>query len=585
MKRLATATILVLAVSTGCESSPKPKKSNAPAATEKSGLQLDHDLLIQQVQLLRDREFQKPPAIEAMGDYDAPVDRCVDDCAAERELLVKVLFAGERPSSTTPMAHYDAEKNTVFRDASVTDAAQARPAVIAALVEGLDAQTLPSLPHAKHWDTHLAMNALRRGPGVFVAALAEASERSDAVDASTFARRPELLAELAPDRFIADFAHREGFALAAAMHRAGGWSAVELLRHEPPTSSMYVVRPDRYLDGTTAGSWTWPEETTKARTNAGWTQGRVGRVGPAVFVEWLSQHIDPRVARSAYLGWESDTYRLWKRGDDWVWEYLSLWNTPHVAQQIVEALDAGLRRQSPDGQYTVLRKGNTVAVIGSNQVLKQASLDLAAQLVDARPTFEPGTPRGPKFVPTPLDRLQSRDTDGISKAERWKDAATNIEVGLGTLGDEWTVMGTVSDAALPWFAKHSDGTILEYTTVVDDLFAPPFESKKRLAKVVGAFEQSVDVDGEVAVTRADAPAPDTIVLELTGVIRDGDGSPVQMKVWTFPVEDYVVAVSLQAPPEHFDAREKTATALVESLDVPKSGEEKRGKGIIEFRVE
>ena len=364
------ALALVAAVA-ACKSPPKGEGSSPSipatnaAAPKSAMLDLDPELLVREVEALRDREFAQPPQIRGVTPY-TEMARCTDACRNERVLLSDVLFGTDLPQ-TPRLAHFDRTENAVLYDASATDAAAVEFAIVAALVEGLDRQTGAPLPQPSAWDELLAREAVARGPGVFVAALRAARAVAPDADAAALAAHPEALLEVAPGGVVADFAQREGFALTAALYRSGGWSAVELLRNEPPASTAGVVRPDRYLDGADYGDWTFPAAVDAARDADGWTAAETGRVGPAVFVEWLARHVDPRVARAAYLGLESDAYRTWRRGDDaWSWEWVTLWNTPATAQQVLEVLDAALRT-AKGRRYSVVRRGATIAVVGDSK--------------------------------------------------------------------------------------------------------------------------------------------------------------------------------------------------------------------------
>lgn len=579
MKRAILFGAVIAAV--GCKSGKVEQADPQPPATAAmkapAELDLDFALLVDEVQLLRDREFRERPRFRAQPDYIAPPS-CVDACRNERELLTEV-FLGAAPKPTR-LAHYDRGSGEVVY-AESADPRELEVAIIVALVEALDRQTGAPLAPATTWDAHLARQAVHRGPGVFVAALREGRRRQKNLDAAQLGAHPEVLAELVPESVVAEFAQREGFALTAAMFRSGGWSAVELLRNEPPTTTAAVVRPDRYLQGADYGAWQFPTALDESRTGAGMNLAESGRLGPASFVMWLSRYIDPRVARAAYLGLESDHYRVWRTDGAWTWEWVSLWNTPSTAQQVVEALDAGLRVQAPDGRYSVLRKGNTVAVIGASKPLGATAMELGAKLVEARPTFQPGTKKGLSFVPTPADRLHTRALEATLEEGIWSDPVTGITIDLSSL-TAWKIQKT-DETSVRWFAKHADGSLLELTTEVASPLRPPFADAAYAADLGEAFRKTVTLQGELSSERSTLPTPSTIHLGFTGQTDAGENR--RFEVWHFPAGDYLVTLSLQCDPSAFDARLAEVRPVLGTVEMMRSEAEDRSGGIIEFRVE
>ncbi len=570
-------TALAACKSTSVDRSDEPRAPAAKAPSSGATEATDFTLLRQRVQMLRDREVGREPSFEPAADYVAPPE-CVDACRNERELLGTILFGGPLPLETR-RAHFDPEKNAVVYDADL-GADEREFHVAAALVEGIDRATGAPLGPARTWDGHLARQAVRRGAGVFVATLLRGQKEQDAFTPEELALFPETFVRLAPAEVVFDFGDREGFALAAAMYRAGGWSAVELLRHEPPPTSRLVVRPDLYLRRVGTGEWKWPDATTSARTAGGWETAETGRVGVATFVAWLSQHIDPAVARSAYVGFESDSYRTWRRGDTWIWEWASLWSTPDVARQIVELLEAGLRARADGSTFTVLHKGLTVMVVGTNTE-ERADLELASQLVEARPLFRPGDPSGLAFQRTPADRLASDGNSASLDEGMWTDPVTGMTIDTSGIA-AWKVQKT-ENATLRWFAHHPDESVLELTTEVRDPLGPRFDTPAYAERLEAAFRKTVPGATAVAVQRTERPRPNSLRLELEAAM---EGVPGHLTLWQFPVGEFVVTLSLQGSADVFDQRLAEVEPLLDAMTFRSSNDSPEGgAGVIRFEVE
>lgn len=577
------ALILLISIAVGCESSPQPKAPDGPArAPAFEGVRLDAPKLIQRAQELRDREFRATPTLAAVQQLDvAPLPGCQARCTQERDWLTRILFAGDPPVFPRPAAAFDPERNTIDYDGTLP-ASAARAAVLTELVRALDDVQVGV---ADSWDGYLASTAIRYGSGVFVATLDRASERNASIDAARLAMRPEGLYDLefTHNRFADGFATREGFAFVAAMHRAGGWSTVELAHNERPTRTLEVVRPDRYLAGAQPGEWALPVELSTERSKLGYELVRDGRIGPALFAEWLAQRVPAAVARSAYIGFEADTYQLFAAGDDWMFDWVSLWVTPSVAQQVVEALDAGLRQRDDGAKFVVLRQGATVAVIGSSD--SKADLTTpATALVGTLPVFRPAERRGVEFVPTPVDRIASRPLVSSIERAAWTDLATDLRLDLAALPDSWNIMPT-QEPNLPWFAKHESGAVLQYLVEPQPLFDPDFDSPDYERVVAERFAATVASEAPPQVQRADMPATGTLVIDARGTIKDRTAEgEVQLRAWQFANGPFVTTLSLQASPDVFAARHAELDTLLDSIDVKSTGRAIDG-GKIEFSVE
>lgn len=584
MRILVPALLLFVAAVVGCESTPRPKSAAPVEAPARPSVELDGAVLVAQAEALRDREFSRAPTLVRVAELeDSPLPGCAGRCDEERRWLTTVLFGGQPPPAPVPLARWDAAQGAVLWDGRSSDTVAVRAAVLAELVRALDGL---ADPQATSWDAYLAAWALRRGPGVFVATLDRARARQSRVDAARLAARPEGLYELdlGSARFADAFTTREGFAFTAAMVRSGGWSTLELAQTEAPATTLQIVRPDRYLRGEQAAQWELPSDLNTARVSAGFDLALEGAVGPALFVEWLGQRVPAAAARTAYVAYEADHYRVYQAdGGRWAFEWVTLWSSPSAAEQIVAALDAGLRQRSDGAVFSVLRKGATVAVVGESTRGPELALRGAA-LVELLPVFPAARPRGVEFVPTPVDRLHGRPAVTSVAPTQWVDAASGVTVDLGALGPDWQTLPT-TEPNLPWFSKHASGAVLQYLVQPEGLLDPPFVDQAYADAVRERFVRTMELSEPATVTRADQPTPGAIVIDVVGKIRDRTAEgPVHLRAWHFAAGPFVTTLSLQAPPDRFAELIAELSPLLASIAVPGAAEAS-APGVIEFKVE
>src|SRR5690554_6831778 len=453
------------------------------------------DVLIERVEALRDREFGRRPTFVAESvsrltvgrpDVDDANSGDIDKAVREDRAAIFTGLMGrasvDKPDldgALATLAQYDAAEGKLTYANGHADRETLRLAIVLALVRGLNAEYFGAVSGAKSWDEALALEASALGDAMFVAAQIALAQADQPIDAGEMARFPEVALRNAAVRGVFDgvsgrvdvedakiaqaergFAAREGYALAAAMYRVNGWSAVEMMKHAPPRSSAYVVRPDRWFSGDDLGTWRWPAEL-----EAGWdvdlwhSAVRSGRVGPAVIAMWLGQTIDPAAARSVYGGWRSDEYRLHdgkriasaRRKGRMVFEWVSQWDTPHSAGQVADAFRLVLERnqanREDDARHVVVQKGVNVAVIvtdADDGAFRDASklVDRAAVLSGA--TVRYGQVQGLpfSFQPTRLEAFLVGAATARLEENWFEDPASGVRMDLGVLEKDWSVQKT-----------------------------------------------------------------------------------------------------------------------------------------------
>ncbi len=597
-------TILILLLCTlGCESTPKNKPDVGNAASEKV-TSIDIDGLLKDVVLLRDRGFAKsPPDLVPVAEIARTEQAGTPEYVADRQAISEVLF-GTNATPAIPgigeneIARYDAQKHAI-EYVETADSASLERALVYATVGAIDSGHFAPPSPAKSWDAELANVTAQHALGSLVYAGLLAERRN--VDLEVVALRPEAMAAVEPvaksfeliptvgrslDDTEAAFIRREGFTLAAALMRSGGWSSAELVRIDPPGSAAYIVRPDKWLAGEDLGTWDWPENLAKARVAQGWTQTNSGRIGSAIAAMWLGTHIDPRIARSLYVSWQSDTYRKYTKGDQWAFEWISLWKSPADAEQVVQAFDAAFK-EAKTGDFVVMKNGATVVVIGARSQKDTSKLtERATELLKIGPKFTPAEPQMVAFVPTPFDEYVA----GVQEAQllfgeqgrRWADPAANLDMSLEPLKD-WKVQKTES-ATARWVAKHPAGDTILMNTELSDPFATKFDTDAYRAEVVSNFKKTMKDPNVVINETAKNPRLGPVHhLKITGQVNN---LPSIIELWMFESNRTVVTLSLKAWPDTVEASRPTVLALYEDIQVRKAIDEKPAdKGIIKFQVD
>lgn len=585
--------IAVLASVVGCES---PRKSDQAPVASTQVAESELSALVTQAQRLRDREFKSPLKVAGVDKLEPNFDVASDAARIDREWLLKTLFgfdttSAERMPWLPRVAHYDSQTHTLsyLRSARPEDL---RRDVVLAVVDGVDREAFSVPAQPSSWDGWLAHRAKTTGDAAFVWTLVEGEKLG--LTPPVLAATPALAMKF-PDvaRFLEvdgakgiellnrrelSFAIREGLAFSAALHRSGGWSASELAWISGPTQAGHLVRPDRWMTGENLGTWPWPE--TKRPKSA--ELAHEGIVGPGVFSLWLSDVIAPALARAIYVTWQSDSYRIYESDGAWWFEYVSFWRTPDDAQQIAEVLDAGLRAR-PDADFTVLKNGAAVSVVGATKGFGASDLRLAAaSLLSAlKPAFDAIEKPPLSFIPTLTDAY----TSGVMASKldvenlKWTDGAAHLKLDLDPL-EGWKVQKAENFVARVIATKGS-ATIL-ISTEPEDPLGPSFESDEFKSTIIDNFKRTLSQGELMDATRVETPLPSTLHARLSGRVNQD----VILAFWMAHNDRVIVTFSVKALPDEFDAAYATAESIWKTADFepgPSTADE--ADGIIKFQVD
>jgi hypothetical protein len=635
MKSIATFSLTTFLLATtlacaACETSKAERVEPASSPPAVSSLSQDQATgLIERAEQVRDRTFETQPKLEAVTSSDelpaAPEEP--DQVAVERTLLLEQLFgqtsapAEDALGTPTPafsrLAGYDKAKHRVLYIQGDGAKKERAAAIVAALVQALDAEQFDALPTPTSWDEQLALQAARYATVSFALAqhLLETHHPDKAPD--LLATRPELAAELpvlakwldtsgSTETFLTKldarqeaFVLREGWTLAAALYRSSGWSGVELSRLMPPRRTADVVRPDEWMSGEGVGEWRWPSEKDNQGEPSHAGTVRAGKVGPGVTSMWLEDVVAPQLARTVYAGYISDAYRFFDERDDAParFEWLSVWNSPDAARQVTAAFEKRLRRRfddatDPTDHFVVFQKGLKVGVIISEAPDQANSAETkrerAQKLLEGHIlTLMPRDALPTSYVPTRQDRLIEAMQAATMKKRQWVDPATRLRMDLSPLGDDWRVQQP-DHGPVRWFASNPDGTLLQLTVELDNPFGPEFSSDAYRERLVEAFQSSLEQAKLEHVALTDKTPSRGLVVRLSGQV---DTSPRTLQLWQFERDDLIVSYSLQAPPEAFDEHRELAESIlddartIEAASQTDDAPADEPNGSIEYQVE
>jgi hypothetical protein len=109
-----------------------------------------------------------------------------------------------------------------------------------------------------------------------------------------------------PDFFVADlvFPYTTGFTAALRAYRAGGWTAVDYLLRQPPTSTAALLHPDR------AGSPGGVPASELPPVPDGWEEVLTDSVGEWGLAYLLGRRLEAGQAAAVASGWDGDRMRL-----------------------------------------------------------------------------------------------------------------------------------------------------------------------------------------------------------------------------------------------------------------------------------
>ena len=123
-------------------------------------------------------------------------------------------------------------------------------------------------------------------------------------DASVYANVPRYLLRALL------FPYVQGFSFVEALHRSGGFGAVDSAYRRAPTSTEHILHPDSYLAGE---EWTSPSLPDVPQA-AGCQRLEVGAVGEFDTAQILDEQLTAADSERAAAGWDGDSFVLVRCG-------------------------------------------------------------------------------------------------------------------------------------------------------------------------------------------------------------------------------------------------------------------------------
>ena len=620
----------------------RPEAAAQPAPTV-SPDQLE--ALIARVEALRDRRFVHRPTLDPVPAARLEPDPAPLEGAAalERRALGRFLF-GEPAEAKAPLrwprpararlARRDPAGRTITYAAACEDAQALEGAVLAALVDALNRQHFGAPEPPPGLDARIAAEAVRRGDEAFVVALdrLRRAHPDQEIPASLLARRPELAwrqpghlrglhgegDEPGLGHAARRYAQREGLGLVAALVRGHGWSGVEVAAQQPPSHSGVVVGPARWMGGEGPGQLRWPDAIAEGWAARDWVEQHRAPVGPALVAAWLeqTQAAPAQAIRAVPAAWRAGQWRLWRRGDQQRFVWVTQWEAPTAAGAVAEMCSAALRaahggQDDHEGgalRHAVVHDGLNVAVV----VTSQPELELepvATAAAGAHVTFgaRQGVPL--EYVPSDAERLVrgaaqmtlhgvqpgaragGADEAGVEGDEplAWEDPALGLRADLSAL-EGWDVQ-LDRQGLIRWWARR-DGVLVQLTAELDDPLGPSFGTEPYTAQLEQALTTSLHQAEVVARQRAeDHPVGPLLGLRVEGQLQT---QPRVIQLWHMRRGRARVTLSVNAP-RGAQTSPELARLLLEGLaplDTDAEGgahaakePAARGQGVLEFRVE
>lgn len=164
----------------------------------------------------------------------------------------------------------------------------------------------------------------------------------------TFDQAPKALQRLLT------FPYVEGTDFVLAVHRAGGWDAVNRLYEDPPASTEQVLHPERYRAPRDAPRAVEPPagpEGAEPQVRGSW-----GEFGVSLVLEAALG--DSAAANAAARGWDGDAYALYPAADggsEFGWTLV--WDDPAAAERFAEAYAQATVRRFPASSKLVTGSG------------------------------------------------------------------------------------------------------------------------------------------------------------------------------------------------------------------------------------
>jgi len=139
------------------------------------------------------------------------------------------------------------------------------------------------------------------------------------------------------------FPYQEGQMFVAAVHAAGGNSAIDALFANPPQSTEQVLHPQKYMG---PGKDLPKTVGLGPKINPSWKKLHENVVGELGIRSLFSESLGPDKSYETAYGWGGDRYALYEvSSEKWVLVWKSVWDTEKDAREFFDSLEALYRKR------------------------------------------------------------------------------------------------------------------------------------------------------------------------------------------------------------------------------------------------
>lgn len=516
------------------ESEPVQKAKPVPS--------IEFQSLVDEAQELRDLEFVNVPKLVRA---ETMVETLPSEIVSEVSFLKEVFGVDLTPTSTV---RFVPKENTI-EYVSQFSKGRDEIAIFRALVSALDAQQYQETEKAKSVDQYLATRVRGESNAAFLSVLRELKKTAPDLSSERIANRPEswMRTKFAGEDLVNKFIFRNAVVFGATMFRSNRIPGLEYGLSNGPTDSGSIKRPDRWLAGEGVGKWTFP----KLDVSEGFAISQEGTLGPIFLEKWIG-------ANPALSFWLSGSYRAYKADSQWLFEWVSMWETPTAASVAGKMLKEKFESQKqPNVTFSVVEFGNIVSVVGSLSVKQdEESLGKRAQALAKQSQVVFLSEEKPflNFVPTSLDRLQTL------KPQRKGLSAPGAVFNESVLED-WKV--ETPQSGLWWYATLGTEAIIQCNVELKPIIPPYVGDADYGKKWLDVFKGSVGSIQDEGVRKVDWNGVSAWEIDLKGKRSDADALR-RIISRQYAIGEYIVSISLVSDPKD-EKSVQTLTKLLESV--------------------
>jgi hypothetical protein len=193
------------------------------------------------------------------------------------------------------------------------------------------------------------------------------AEAQDPVAQQALAESPPIVRE------TQTFPYSTGLEFIQRAWLQGGWTAVDRLWENPPSTTEQIIHPDKYTSSEKAIDVALPAGVAEA-LGPGWRLALQDTHGEAVTRIWLEQAMDPDSAAQAAAGWGGDRVGLYRGPNDaWAVAWETRWDSATEAREFATAAKTVVARLASagvagPGQPGVSSAGVEIFVTSDDQV-------------------------------------------------------------------------------------------------------------------------------------------------------------------------------------------------------------------------